>query len=93
MDGGRQAADALVERRHLVEGVSQRVHGPGVLRVSRHRPLRRADRLLAAVCLLERERVEPQDERVLAVRGEETRGQSEDLGEPPLPEPDEVETL
>jgi hypothetical protein len=82
VDGGRQAAHALVEGGQLVEGVSQRVHRPGVPRVPRHRPLRRAHRLAAPVRLLERERVKPEDERVLAVRGQKPYRLREDLREP-----------
>ncbi len=93
MDRGRQAAHALVERGHLVEGVGQRVDRPGVPGVPRDRGLRRPNRLPAAVRLLEGEGVEPENEGVLAVGRQDAGRHLEDLREAALPEPDEVEAL
>ena len=92
MDGGGKRRNAS-SKAAIVEGMGERVHRPGVPGIPRHGALRRPDRLLAAIRLLEGECVKPEDEGVLAVCRQEASGQPQDLGEPALPEPHEVEAL
>ena len=60
--GGRQARDARVEHRLLVERMRQRVDAPRVTWIADERGFRRAHGLLAPIALLEREGVEPAEE-------------------------------
>ena len=93
VDRGREPTDPCVERRHLVDRVGERVDGPRVERVPEDRRLGRAHRLVAAARLLEYERVETEHERVPGMVAREGGREVEHLGEPALPEPDEIQAL